>query len=93
MLRPAQLLGHMAHHPLRLRLAQQRVRALGDRQHGLPDLRVASLTGDLELVEQARVDAFEIIDADPGLAGPEHGPLLREVRRTFTEAWKWVSAG
>ncbi len=66
---------------------------LGDRQHGLPDLRVASLTGDLELVEQARVDAFEIIDADPGLAGPEHGPLLREVRRTFTEAWKWVSAG
>lgn len=66
---------------------------LGDRQHGMPDLRVASLIGDLDLVEMARKDAYAIVARDPHLAAPEHGPLLREVKRTFSAAWEWVSSG
>jgi len=66
---------------------------LGDRQHGIPDLRLASLIGDLAVVEQARKDAFAIVSADPHLSSPQHGPLLREVRRVFSGAWQWVSSG
>ena len=66
---------------------------LGDRQHGIPDLRLASLIDDLPLVEQARTDAFAIVEADPHLSAPEHGPLLAEMRRVFDTAWEWVSSG
>lgn len=66
---------------------------LGDRQHGLPDLSVASLIHDLDLVEMARVDAAAIVDADPHLTSPVNRPLLAQVRKTFSEAWQWVSAG
>ncbi|HEY3318262.1 MAG TPA: ATP-dependent DNA helicase RecG [Coriobacteriia bacterium] len=66
---------------------------LGERQHGLPELRLASVTRDADLLSQAREDAREIVEGDPSLERPEHGPLLREVRRRFAEAWEWVSAG
>lgn len=66
---------------------------LGDRQHGLPDLMVASLIHDLDLVELARKDAYALIVADPHLDLPEHQALQREVKRTFSAAWEWVSAG
>jgi ATP-dependent DNA helicase RecG len=80
----------LAESDLRLRGEGQ---VLGDRQHGMPDLCIASLIDDLELVEAARLDAFKIISCDPHLAQPVHGPLLRQVRRTFDEAWEWVSSG
>lgn len=66
---------------------------LGDRQHGLPDLRLASLVDDLDLVELARKDAYSLISRDPHLSAPEHAPLLREVKRAFSAAWEWVSSG
>lgn len=80
----------LAEKDLRLRGEGQ---LLGDRQHGLPDLRIADLIGDLDLVSLAREDAKRIIEADPHLASPVHGPLRREVRRVFSEAWEWVSSG
>ncbi|TLM89279.1 MAG: ATP-dependent DNA helicase RecG, partial [Actinobacteria bacterium] len=66
---------------------------LGDRQHGMPDLRIASLLSDLEIVETARRDAYAIVAADPHLTDAVNGPLLREVKRTFSAAWEWVSSG
>jgi ATP-dependent DNA helicase RecG len=66
---------------------------LGDRQHGLPDLRVASLLNDLDILELARSDAYAIVEQDPHLELPVHKPLLREVKHTFDEAWEWVSSG
>lgn len=80
----------LAERDLRLRGEGQ---VLGDRQHGLAGLRIASLIDDLSVVELARADAFAIVAEDPHLERPEHGPLLREVRRTFDAAWKWVSSG
>ncbi len=66
---------------------------LGDRQHGLPALRLASVLTDSELIEQTRSDARMLIEADPHLTTPINRPLLREVRRTFRTAWQWVSSG
>jgi ATP-dependent DNA helicase RecG len=66
---------------------------LGERQHGLPELRLASVTRDADLLAEAREDARAIVAGDPALARPEHGPLLREVRRRFADAWEWVSSG
>ncbi|QOJ13161.1 MAG: ATP-dependent DNA helicase RecG [Planctomycetia bacterium] len=56
---------------------------LGTRQHGLPELRVASLATDEELTEQAREDAFAIVAADPRLADPVHAALRSALRRMF----------
>ena len=50
--------------------------ALGTRQSGLPEFRVADLAGDATLLSWAREDAFERVDRDPGLAG-EGGAVLR----------------
>jgi ATP-dependent DNA helicase RecG len=49
---------------------------LGTRQHGLPTLRVARLPDDADLLERSRERAFEALEADPGLEGPEHA-LMR----------------
>ncbi len=80
----------LAERDLALRGAGQ---LLGDRQHGLPDLRVADLVSDLDLVEMARADAFDIVASDPHLATAEHAPLAREIKRRFESAWEWVSSG
>jgi ATP-dependent DNA helicase RecG len=66
---------------------------LGERQHGLPELRLASVVRDRDLLTLARDDAFAIVAADPTLSAPEHGPLLRAARARFAETWEWVSAG
>jgi ATP-dependent DNA helicase RecG len=50
---------------------------LGTRQSGLPELRVARLPGDAELLERARMRADAILDADRALELPEHA-LLRD---------------
>jgi ATP-dependent DNA helicase RecG len=50
---------------------------LGTRQHGLPELRVAQLPEDTELLVRARDRADELLLADPRLTEPEHA-LLRE---------------
>ena len=66
---------------------------LGDRQHGLPALRLASVVTDGEIIERARADARDIVERDPHLASAENGPLLRELKRTYAAAWEWVSSG
>jgi ATP-dependent DNA helicase RecG len=50
---------------------------LGTRQHGLPELRVARLPEDTELLVRARDRADEVLMRDPELAEPEHA-LLRD---------------
>lgn len=66
---------------------------LGDQQHGLPALKLASVIADGELIEQARADARAIVEKDPHLVLPAHAPLREEVRRVFSSAWEWVSSG
>lgn len=49
----------------------------GTRQHGLPPFRIADLERDKAVVEEARRDAQQMVDADPGLASPSHARLRR----------------
>lgn len=80
----------LAEEDLRLRGEGQ---LLGDRQHGLPELRLASLAEDMDLIEISRADAAALVESDPHLERPEHVPLGLEVRRRFGAAWTWVSSG
>jgi ATP-dependent DNA helicase RecG len=48
----------------------------GTRQHGLGELRVASLLRDADVLSEARKDAFALVASDAGLLRPEHR-LLR----------------
>ncbi len=66
---------------------------LGTRQHGLPELRVASLIDDFELLQHARDDAFELIRSDPELRMPKHARLLPAVRRLFADKLRLLEAG
>jgi ATP-dependent DNA helicase RecG len=56
---------------------------LGTRQHGLPELRVARLPEDTELLVRARDRADELLLRDPGLAEPEHVLLCDAVAARF----------
>lgn len=55
----------------------------GERQHGLPQMRMATLVEDLVFLEQARQAASELLQADPELKQPEHIRLLERVRELF----------
>ena len=51
----------------------------GTRQHGLPDFRLARLTRDVGVMEEAREAAAWLIGDDPKLARPEHEALRQQV--------------
>ncbi len=62
------------------------------RQSGLPDLKLARLADDADLVKRARDRAFGIVDPDPELEA--HPALLDLLRRTFSgEAIEWLFHG
>ncbi len=63
----------------------------GTRQSGLPDLRAANIIRDADLVEQARSEAFDLIQQDPVLTGY---PKLRElVRRKWQGKLGLINVG
>jgi ATP-dependent DNA helicase RecG len=58
------------------------------KQSGMPDLRLARLAEDLELVKRARSRAFAVIEEDPSLQrNPE---LLAELRTRFESSIDWL---
>lgn len=57
----------------------------GSRQHGLPQLHVADLTGDTRVLYEAKEAAARLLAEDPELAAPEHRPMLERVRHLFEE--------
>jgi ATP-dependent DNA helicase RecG len=62
------------------------------RQSGLPDLKLARLAEDADLVARARMRAFDVIDHDEELAG--HPELEALLRQTFAgEAIEWLFHG
>ncbi len=50
----------------------------GNRQSGFLNLTYADLIRDFKILEEARADAFKILDSDPGFLKPEH-TVIREV--------------
>src|SRR5205085_2759856 len=61
-------------------------------QVGRGDLRFANLTRDLDVLVEARREAFSLVDDDPTLASPSNGALLGEVRRRFADRLDWLFA-
>lgn len=59
----------------------------GRRQSGLPELKLASLLHDVDVMVQAQEEAAELFKVDPALEAPEHR-LLRDLVAQF-----WQSAG
>ena len=58
----------------------------GSRQHGLPEMHIADLCGDVKILDTAQRAAKELLSADPALALPEHVPLRARVERLFENA-------
>jgi ATP-dependent DNA helicase RecG len=59
---------------------------------GRGDLRFANLTRDLDVLVEARREAFSLVDLDPSLASAANAPLLDEVRRRFADRLDWLFA-
>ncbi|MBP1723873.1 MAG: recG [Deltaproteobacteria bacterium] len=57
---------------------------MGTQQSGLPDFRVANFARDIQLLSEARKEAFGIISRDPLLSMPEHFFM----KETLKERWK-----
>ena len=55
----------------------------GSRQHGLPEMRIASLCGDISVMQQAQDAARELLAADPELSLPVHRALRERVDNLF----------
>jgi ATP-dependent DNA helicase RecG len=53
----------------------------GTRQAGMPRLRFGDLRRDLELLAQARDEAFALLERDPMLGAPEHAGLVAALER------------
>jgi ATP-dependent DNA helicase RecG len=57
---------------------------MGTQQSGLPDFRVANFVRDIQLLNEARKEAFAVIAGDPILSKPEH-LFMKEILR---ERWR-----
>lgn len=62
----------------------------GTRQSGLPDLKLAKLTRDIEVLQEAREEAFLLVEKDPLLKEPQNQPLLKEVKKKFANSLDWL---
>ncbi len=56
---------------------------MGNRQHGLPDFRMADLSCDMRELEAAGKAAAYVIDKDPNLSAPENMALREEIKELF----------
>jgi ATP-dependent DNA helicase RecG len=66
---------------------------LGTRQHGLPELQVANLIDDADLLRLAQRDAAEIVPRDPQLRLPEHGMLKDLLLRRYRDSIGLLDVG
>ena len=55
----------------------------GNRQHGLPQLKVADLLEDMPQLQRAQTAAKGILADDPDLSAPQSAPLREAVTRLF----------
>jgi len=56
------------------------------RQHGLPDLKIANIVDDFDLLVMARKNAFEMVSRDPMLIKPEHKNIRQVLLAKFGDS-------
>lgn len=59
----------------------------GERQHGLPEVRIADMLEDMVLCNQSQQAVREILDDDPELTKKENAALSREIENLFREEY------
>lgn len=57
----------------------------GNRQHGLPQMKLADLTGDMRLLHEAQEAAARLLAEDPTLTQPDNLAVLQQVRKMFSD--------
>ena len=63
----------------------------GTQQSGLPfELKIASLSTDGQVLEQARQAAIEILEKDPELSAPENQLYVYQLRKLKTQQQNWA---
>ena len=55
----------------------------GYRQHGLPEMKIANLASDINVLVKAQEAAKETLDSDPEFVLPEHKRLCEQIERIF----------
>lgn len=65
----------------------------GTRQHGLPEIRFGNLAKDFGIMEQARKEAFALIEKDPGLLEERHQLLKKSLYERFRGRMELVRVG
>ncbi len=73
----------IAEHDLRLRGPGE---MFSTRQHGLPDLKIANIVDDLDLLVMARKNAFELVSQDPMLTKAENRNIRQALLAKFGDA-------
>ena len=62
---------------------------MGTQQSGLPQLHLADLVHDVELLQQARAAAGRLLDADPRLSLPENAAIRATLRERMKDKAVW----
>jgi ATP-dependent DNA helicase RecG len=73
----------IAEHDLRLRGPGE---MFSTRQHGLPDLKIANIIDDYDLLAMARKNAFELVEQDPMLTSAEHRNIRQALLAKFGDS-------
>ena len=60
----------------------------GTKQSGMPDFKLANPIADREILEDARKDAFLLVQKDPQLRLSEHAQLRRTLKENWSERWR-----
>jgi ATP-dependent DNA helicase RecG len=72
----------------RISEADYRIRGPGEffgtRQSGLPELRLADIFSDADILAEAREDAFRLVSEDPALARPGYASLRKRIAEVFS---------
>jgi ATP-dependent DNA helicase RecG len=55
----------------------------GSRQHGLPEMHIADLCADMNVLHDAQDAAKALLAADPALSAPDNAALAAQVERLF----------
>lgn len=57
----------------------------GKQQHGEPILALGNVISDVDILEGARKEAFNLIAEDPALSDPRYEKLKNQLRQTFKD--------
>jgi ATP-dependent DNA helicase RecG len=65
----------------------------GTRQHGLPEFKLADITQELQLLQQAKEDALGLLEVDPRLRRAEHAKLRAALIEMFGDTLPLAQVG